>query len=300
MLAKLFFGDTVLDFAELQSNSNFFKSRFIIFLNPLILLLAYYFYSRKKIGTTCLIFIIYGLMCLGLDARSNSVVFLISGALLLIKASGVKLTLLKITVPCLLLLGCFYLGYMFYVDSVLDGDFGGANSQVQLALVSNRYNPFELLYYGRSEFVTLIAAGLDSPLFGHGSWAKDVDGKYALLTAALIGSDVIGEDGFIRAHSIVMGYFAYAGIFGLLSVSFLFLKLFGFAIKLYKSEYFIASLPIITALSIEMLWTFFFSPIGHLRSSFPLFASLIIVEYTRLPKYPMLNNTKERMLNRIQ
>jgi len=52
-------------------------------------------------------------------------------------------------------------------------------------------------------------------------------------------------------------------------------------IQIYSRESMSQYLPIILILSIDMLWAFFFSPIGLLRSTFPIFASIIIVEYNK-------------------
>ena len=43
--------------------------------------------------------------------------------------------------------------------------------------------------------------------------------------------------------------------------------------KLNNSEY----LPVIVALSIEMMWHFLFSPFGTIRTTFPIIVALLIV-----------------------
>ncbi len=274
-LMRLIFGS---DLGMMEEDSNYFKVRFVGFLNPAMMLLGYFLYIKNKTKLASLSFLAFGVICMGMDARSNGLIFIISGMLLYIKSTRIRLSATKIFIIGIVLSGVLYAGYVYYVDQVLYHGLGGYNATSQLNKVSNPYNPFELLYYGRSEFVVLIQAGLDAPFFGYGSWGKDPGGQYALLTASLMDENV-HYSGYIRAHSIILGYFAYAGVAGLLTILFLFFKLFTHAWKIYKADFRIVTLPIIIVLSVDLLWASLFSPIGALRTIFPLFASLIIVEY---------------------
>ena len=292
MLVGLVFGEQALDLGMLEENTNFFKVRFVPFLNPAMLLLGYFLYSKNKTHLASLSFLVFGLICMVMDARSNGLIFIVSGLLLYVKVARIRLSASKFIMMGIFLSGILYTGYIYYVDQVLNYNLGGNNAKIQLNKVSNPYNPFELLYYGRTEAVVLIYAGLDRPIFGYGSWGKDPSGKYALLQAELSEGRILDRE-YIHAHSIVFGYFAYAGIMGLLSISFVFFTLFSYALKIYKSDYSTATLPIIVVLSIDMLWSFFFTPIGALRTTFPIFASLIIISYTHYQSYK-LQNTKNK------
>ena len=292
MLLRLVFTEEPLDIGILEENTNFFKVRFVGFLNPAMLLLGYFLYTKNKIQLASLSFLAFGLICMVLDARSNGLIFLISGMLLYAKSARIRLTGKKVLVLSIVLSGLFYAGYVYYVDQVLSNNIGGSNAKIQMSKMSNPYNPLELLFYGRIDSVVLIYAGLEKPIFGYGSWGKDPGGKYALLTALLTEDERVSDKDYINAHSIIFGYFAYAGVLGLLSISFLFFKLFSYASKIYKSNFRSATLPIVIVLSVDILWTFFFSPIGALRTTFPIFASLIIVEYKRYEFYKSQNIKK--------
>lgn len=280
-LAGLVFNDHSYSISKFQDDTNAFKVILVPLLNPAVLLLGLYYYRRKNKLIVSSIFFAFGIVCIAMDARSNSIIFLLAALMLYFKNSYRRVSTSKIvifsTFSVIFLYGC----YFFYLNMVLNDNFGGINAQTQLAKVTNLYNPFELLIYGRTDFFVLIMAGLDSPFIGHGSWAPDIGGRYSFLTASIADSSHTGSSEFIRAHSVLMGYFAYGGIFAASLIGLLYFTLWRYAMKLYKTEYFVEYLPIIIVLSIEMLWHLFFSPIGHIRTTFPLIASIIIVEHTR-------------------
>ncbi len=91
-VVNLIFGQGKLDINMWYENTNYFKIRFVEFLNPAFMLLGYYFYSRKKPKITLLLFFIYGLVCMALDARSNGLIYLVSSILLYIKIKNIRFT----------------------------------------------------------------------------------------------------------------------------------------------------------------------------------------------------------------
>lgn len=285
ILIQLFDREGDLDLSIQEVNTNYFKYRFVGFLNPAVLITGFYLFKNNKQRSAALLFFAYGLICMGFDARSNGFIFIVSAILLYTKAAQIRLSRKKIVFGVLVLSGFFYLGYAFYVNQVMHHGYGGNSARTQLNMASNPYNPFELLYYGRAEFVVLFQAGLDKPIFGFGSWGKDPGGHYAKLIATNTDSYRVSDVGYIKAHSILLGFWAYAGILGLFSVVFLFWNLFSYSLKMYKSNYQISVLPILLIFSVDMLWAFFFSPIGYMRTGFPIFASLVIIEYTRYQYY---------------
>lgn len=79
-----------------------------------------------------------------------------------------------------------------------------------------------LLLGGRPEFAIGLQAALDSPIIGHGSWAKDLK-YFEMLHDAMVESGMYGEqrgdidqeaDGLIPGHSHIVTAWVWAGIAG--------------------------------------------------------------------------------------
>lgn len=279
---RLLFGDGEVDFSIVKDNSNYFKQRFVSFLNPGILVVGYYLFLKRRFRLTSVVLIIFGMICIYFDARSNGLISIVAGVLLYAKCLKVKFTGVRIVWLAIMVTVIAYSSYLLYANLVLYHGIGGGNARSQFARVTNPANPFELLYYGRPEIGVLVEASLDKPIFGHGSWGKDLTGKYTFLQAKISGNRYMLNHGYINAHSIILGYQAYAGIAGMVSVLILFGLLFYCFFRVYQSNYIGACLPVLVFTSVNMLWDLFFSPVGHFRTTFPLFASLTIVMYANV------------------
>lgn len=129
-----------------------------------------------------------------------------------------------------------------------------------------------ILLGGRPEILVSSRAVLESPILGHGSWAKDF--KYIeMLNDTMIengmdaGADVdaLEEDseGVIPAHSHIMGAWIWAGILGALFWAVIFRLFFRatlvVAIRQPKNA------PLYMFLFASMLWDILFSPFGMSR-----------------------------------
>ena len=276
-LIQLIFAKGPLDFGIWEQNTNYFKTRFVGFLNNAMMLVGFYLFRKRKQGPTIFLFFAYALICMALDARACGVIFLISSLLLSIKVARIRLSQANIFVLGIISFGLLYTGFVFYVNRVLYHGFGGSSAYKQLSMASNPYNPFELIYYGRSDCFVLIQAIMDKPIFGHGSWGRDLDGEYARLCAFIKMESYSESSEFIRAHSIILGAWAYSGILGFTAVSFIYLKLFRSFLNCFKSISNLPILPVVIVVTIDMVWASLFSPFNALRSIFPFFAAVIIV-----------------------
>jgi hypothetical protein len=284
-MVRMIFGEGELELSQWVQNTNYFKVRFVGFLNPAIMIIGYYLYKKDRTLLVNILFVLYGIVCMIMDARSNGLIFIISSFLLHLKTAKLKFTPARVFTFSLASIIILYASYVFYVDQVLNHNFGGNNARIQLSMASNPYNPFELIYYGRVDFIVLIQAVIDKPLIGHGSWGADVGGRYARIAASITGSNNYFGPEYISAHSVLLGTWVWAGIVGFITTLFMFYKLFKYFFYIYRSEIKNYLLPILVILFIDMVWAFFFSPIGTLRTSFPIFAALIIVEYDRHIKF---------------
>lgn len=116
--------------------------------------------------------------------------------------------------------------------------------------------------WGRIEIASGLRAAMDSPIVGHGSWAKDMDYVYYLydlrkrmgLTISPIESDLI------PSHSYIIGAWVESGIMGFIFWLFIFFN----AINAFKYLVLINHplIPILSLMIIGFTWTIWFSPFG--------------------------------------
>ena len=217
-----------------------------------------------------------GLLFVVAGARSFGLILLITTIFILISMnkyiSGRRLRLIFLG----LLFVC-YGGYVIYVNNVLNGNIVSGNN-TQILELEDPYNPASLLIYGRPEVYVEAKAFAGSPLIGYSSHPLDKTGKYRSLIAKIKTEStmpVFVKDATIPAHSIVFDMGLFYGIFALLLMSY-------FTFKILKSGiYCLPSTNNIIALSFALafiLWNSFFSPVGHLKWTFPLFYVIILLD----------------------
>lgn len=282
-IIKLFLGGNELNLNELDEDSNLFKVRFLPFLNPLLYIIIYYLFSKKHHLLTIGVMLSFAIICFYFDGRSNGLIFLIAAILTYTKVKKISISVLTI----ILMISISYLLYVLYIIKIVDGSIGGINSVSQVGKMNNPYNPFELLYLGRTDFFVLVEAIKDKPLFGHGSWGKDPNNKYSNLLSFFTNTDYNEDLGYIRAHSVLLGVWAYSGFFGFLMIFSLFLKFLKMYRKIFSSVLYSPYFPILSLVFIDMIWSFLFSPIGYLRFGLPILAAIVIIEYQKT----LINNS---------
>jgi O-antigen ligase len=272
---KMIFGEGDLSLSQWESNTNYFKVRFVGFLNPLIILIGYYLYTKNKKQLGSILFLIFGIICIAFDARSNSLIFIVSSFVLYFRTTKIKFNRARIIRFGLISIIILYVSYVFYVDQVLNHNLGGSNARTQLSMTSNPYNPLELIYYGRSEFFLLFSGINTSPLWGSGSWAKFNNSIYDQVVKIYPQKNNDFPE-YVNPHSIFLGTWFWSGIIGFIAIFLLFIKLFKYYVSIYIRNNLFSLMPILTVLFIDFIWAYFFSPIGSLRTSFPLIASMLI------------------------
>jgi len=127
---------------------------------------------------------------------------------------------------------------------------------------------YGLLLGGRSELLGSIPAIYDSPILGHGSWARDP--KYILMqiTAENVfgykgGSDITRadlEEGLIPAHSYLFQAWVDAGIVGALFWGWVFVFTAKTLMRVYPAT--VVLLPAASFIAFSLLWDILFSPYG--------------------------------------
>lgn len=130
---------------------------------------------------------------------------------------------------------------------------------------------------GRAEFLASIQAIQDSPIFGHGSWARDP--KYAeiqrrmLLEMGVPGGNQPTDPDLIPTHSYLLGSWVWAGIAG----GFFWLAVTVLALRLLATLYTqgIALTPLMVFVVSWLLWNIAFSPYGNTERIYATFAIAI-------------------------
>jgi hypothetical protein len=286
-LSQYFFQDS-LDyylFLDPSENTNFFKSTFMLITDPIILVISFFLHKRGKIFAPIFL-LICSFFYAYYDARANALCFLLSSLTLFFLNRKVKISSQKLIIGLLAILVLFYISYCFYIYYVLSGQLTGTNSQNQVRLMSNPYNPFELLLYGRGSTLPLIEAIKDRFLLGFGSWAKDPGGYYAQFipfeSLSVADKMSLNTSDLISAHSVLLGYWVYSGFFGFFAIFLVFINFIRDSLRLFQSGIRIPILPILLVLFFHELWSFLFSPTQIIRTELPIFLSLLIIETSRL------------------
>ena len=274
-ISRLLFGAGDLNFDIIGEDSNFFKVRFSGFLTMFCLLISVMLIKCKSPNLAILVFFGFSLIFMVFDARSMGVILLFSSIVMLFSKFYFKINVNRVFVYIIVSSPIIYFAYYIYVGLVLSGDIGGYNSVYQFSQMSNPYNPFELLYFGRSELAVLLQAGLDSPLLGHGSWAVDTNNKYGILKEQITGTSSEYK-GYIIAHSILLGVFAYSGFVAFLLAFYFIYKIITYIYYYLKNYSFDFMTPIVVFFSIDFLWVWLFSPLSALRTTVPLSISIIV------------------------
>lgn len=126
---------------------------------------------------------------------------------------------------------------------------------------------FGVLLGGRAESLASINAVMDSPIIGHGSWAKDsryIDYLYKLYEFGYDPGTIIKEyerADIIPSHSYLMGAWVDAGMLGALFWAVVFWKIPALLIK-WVSVVDPWS-PLLIYFLVQFAWAILFSPYGH-------------------------------------
>lgn len=158
-----------------------------------------------------------------------------------------------------------------------------------------------LLLGGRPEFAIGLEAALDSPIIGHGSWAKDLK-YFEMLNDRMVEAGVrteqtkgdIAEEasGLIPGHSHIVTAWVWAGIAGLIFwVYIIWFVLKGISrIALLRPPL----APLYMWLSIGMVWDIFFSPFAAFRRMIEAVMIIILADLAARGK-PMNRSGWRRM-----
>jgi hypothetical protein len=273
------FADLALSLTSVSQESNFFKVRIDPFLTPAILLLAC-LVSRKGLVGSAGIFAAASIGYLLVDARSSGVVFLLSAIVLLAFHFRFRPKLTRMLMAGVGVAVIGWSAYAAYTAYTLNYAPDGHNAK-QLARMENPYNPVELLFQGRSEWLVIGTAVAERPLFGWGSWAVDENNRFTQLRLERLDANNLSSQSgassvrYIPAHSVVGSAWVWSGLLGVIAMIWLFRAIASMGLRLpYVSSNLV---PAAVFFSIMLTWHFFFSPPQTVRLFFPIALSVLVV-----------------------
>lgn len=284
----ILFGDSNFeqDTSSVMEDYSLFKFKIAPITNYITYLITFYTYNKRKDKLTVAVLILYGLISVGLDYRSNGLFFIFGGLIIHFRKVLMNMTLARKIGITIFVAIFFQILYMFYVNAVLSGEFGGKHAGDQLSEAGNPYNPFSLIGQGRGEFFVAIEAIKDAPWLGHGSWAVDEGNHYRSLMFKDLDKDrsrmlAMSSSGVIPSHSVLLGAWLYGGVIAFLCIFYIFWLTMKRAFSLIVNERAMETpyYPIIVLFTIQLLWIFPFSPLPHIRSLLPFMIGFIITIY---------------------
>lgn len=121
-----------------------------------------------------------------------------------------------------------------YMPKVKSGEWGSEQNRAQFSAINWNSNIFMILFSARTDFFVGMKAFMDKPLWGHGSWAIDSSGKYAMMQAELMREEYkpnAEEIGYVPTHSVVMSKGVSNGIFAFCIFLWIFITMYKIGFK---------------------------------------------------------------------
>ena len=150
---------------------------------------------------------------------------------------------------------------------------------------------YGVLLGGRSELLSSIPAIYDSPILGHGSWARDL--KYLIIrrqAMALLGyrnyEDTPNQDivsGIIQTHSYFFGAWVDAGILGAFFWAWVWVMVLKVLMRVYPPKFVMPAM--VPWMAFELLWAILFSPYGSVVRIIAPYYIVIFMGYRALAQF---------------
>jgi hypothetical protein len=202
------------------------------------------------------------------SARSLGLICILAGAysyfLMTLHASGRRLGGFKKSVVWVMVLTAAAGFYGFYKYSAESG----LLSLKDQKKYSEQSEGGNVMLGGRKEILVSMQAVIDSPILGHGSWARDEKYHLLLIQKTLESGGKVGGGGkkggdesehLIPTHSFLMGAWVEAGFAGAIFWFYVFFRVVQVLRRAGGGEPF---LPVIAFMGMLLLWNILFSPYG--------------------------------------
>jgi hypothetical protein len=136
-----------------------------------------------------------------------------------------------------------------------------------------------LISNGRPEIFVSYRAVADSPLLGHGSWAKDPKYLQMQLGRGVHPSAASLEQGLIPTHSYLMGAWVEAGLLGVPIWLWTLALAIGVVTRFYRYDD--RLVPLVAFGAFALVWNVFFSPYGSFERLIAPYYVLLLVAASR-------------------
>lgn len=175
--------------------------------------------------------------------------------------------------------------YRYAASSGLLGEFA------QNAYEQQSTGDYGVLLGGRSAILGSIPAIYDSPILGHGSWARDPIYVLAQIEALyLAGYDDTSsveneelEEGYVPAHSYIFGAWVEAGILGAICWVWVLLLAVRVLLRVFPSRMVLH--PLVAFCAISLTWDSVFSPYGaQARIIVPYYLVMLMTYFGMVPR----------------
>jgi hypothetical protein len=267
----------------------------------LVMLLSAYFYSRRRYVVSVLL--ILGVCAINLLLNFRSPVLgLLLVIVLVFPIIPDRLVGMRI-VPQSQIIRLALLAFLVFVAAegaeALVGFVTQAGYVNEEAQAKNESQAKMGFLGGRPEFAVGLQAALDSPIIGHGSWAKDM--KYLeMLNDLEIEAGVINSSGDFEAeangqipgHSQIITAWVWAGIAGLIFWSYMVWFFFKGIIRV--SLFRPPMAPAYMSFLIAMWWDIFFSPFAANRRIVESFMIVFVADLSE-NKFVVVRDSWRRM-----
>lgn len=241
-----------------------------------------------------LLIVTFGGIAIYLGSRSLGGFFILSGLLLYIHHTPKvrnwftkkRVTSMR-TVILLIIMSLSAWGTLTIYGIAASSGMLGEEAEIKYRQQSGDYG---VLLGGRIEILASSQAIMDSPLIGHGSWAKDPKYRLNLLDLEKLGYEINeqaileSESNLIPSHSHLFGAWVEAGILGALFWAWIFTLVIRTLYKIFKIEHVL--LPLLITILIGAAWSILFSPFGALeRLRWGFFLTLFLAANRFIQQY---------------
>ena len=245
------------------------------------------FFGRRKILSVALI-LSMGVLNIFMDYRSMGIFCLLTGVFVLAKQSNRKLNWKSVVI--LLMVGGVALTAItnLYEYGASEGLLG---ERARDKYLMQTHGDLGVLLGGRSEFLGSFSAVADSPLIGHGSWAKDPKYVQIMLESMIEHGYKVNKkeaSDLIPSHSFIMGAWVEAGLLGAIFWGWVFVL----TIRALFAAYVVrtAITPLIVFIAIDFLWSIPFSPFGG-------GTRLVVAYYVALMMFVLITLQKSKIMS---